>query len=180
LLWSVAPDPLFADDAITRLHKASLGLPRAFNNAATAALIAATTAGKTLVDDDLRQEGGRWPSLRTTEPGTPRSSDITSTTRMISVNVLVIDACQPFPARAGVHLHPFFTTHRQADNHDRPGQYRRGGPRPQPTPCRDRQHAESSSPSGAERWPKNPAANMIDPAAHAARLIDVGSRESVT
>ncbi|MBV8560458.1 MAG: ExeA family protein, partial [Acidimicrobiia bacterium] len=30
-------DPLFADDAIARLHKASLGLPRALNNAATAA-----------------------------------------------------------------------------------------------------------------------------------------------
>src|SRR5204863_7153929 len=31
-------DPLFADDVIARLHKASLGLPRALNNAATAAL----------------------------------------------------------------------------------------------------------------------------------------------
>jgi type II secretory pathway predicted ATPase ExeA len=49
-------DPLFADDAITRLHKASLGLPRAFNNAATAALIAATTAGKALVDDDCAKK----------------------------------------------------------------------------------------------------------------------------
>ena len=37
------------------LHKTSLGLPRLLNNAATAALIAATTAGKALVDDD-------WPS----------------------------------------------------------------------------------------------------------------------
>jgi type II secretory pathway predicted ATPase ExeA len=45
-------DPLFADDAITRLHKASLGLPRALNNAAIAALIAAATASKALVDDD--------------------------------------------------------------------------------------------------------------------------------
>ncbi len=45
-------DPLFADDAIARLHKASLGLPRLLNNGATAALIAATTAGKALVDDD--------------------------------------------------------------------------------------------------------------------------------
>jgi type II secretory pathway predicted ATPase ExeA len=49
-------DPLFADDAITRLHKASLGLPRALNNAATAALIAATTAGKALVDDDCAKK----------------------------------------------------------------------------------------------------------------------------
>ena len=31
-------DPLIADDAIARLHKASLGLPRALNNAAIAAL----------------------------------------------------------------------------------------------------------------------------------------------
>lgn len=45
-------DPLFADDAIARLHKASQGLPRAFNNVAIAALIAAATAGKALVDDD--------------------------------------------------------------------------------------------------------------------------------
>jgi type II secretory pathway predicted ATPase ExeA len=41
-------DPLIADDAIARLHKASMGLPRALNNAA----IAAATAGKALVDDD--------------------------------------------------------------------------------------------------------------------------------
>src|ERR671937_1941933 len=45
-------DPLFADDAMARLHKVSLGLPRALNNAAIAALIAAATAGKALVDDD--------------------------------------------------------------------------------------------------------------------------------
>lgn len=49
-------DPLFADDAIARLHKASLGLPRALNNAATAALIAATTAGKALVGDDCAKK----------------------------------------------------------------------------------------------------------------------------
>jgi type II secretory pathway predicted ATPase ExeA len=45
-------DPLFADDAVARLHQASLGLPRALNNAAIAALIAAASAGKALVDDD--------------------------------------------------------------------------------------------------------------------------------
>jgi type II secretory pathway predicted ATPase ExeA len=49
-------DPLFADDAIARLHKARLGLPRMLNNAATAALIAATTAGKALVDDDCAKK----------------------------------------------------------------------------------------------------------------------------
>ena len=45
-------DPLFADDAINRLHKASQGLPRALSNVAIAALIAAATAGKALVDDE--------------------------------------------------------------------------------------------------------------------------------
>jgi len=49
-------DPLVADDAIARLHKASLGLPRALNNAAIAALIAAATAGKALVDDDCARK----------------------------------------------------------------------------------------------------------------------------
>ena len=34
------------------LHKASLGLPRALNNAAIAALIAATTTGRALVDEE--------------------------------------------------------------------------------------------------------------------------------
>ena len=37
-------------------HKASLGLPRALNNAAIAALIAAATAGKALVDDDCAKK----------------------------------------------------------------------------------------------------------------------------
>ena len=49
-------DPLFADDAVARLHKATLGLPRLLNNAATAALIAATTAGKALVDDECAKK----------------------------------------------------------------------------------------------------------------------------
>ena len=41
------------------------GLPRMLNNAATAALIAATTAGKALVDDDCAKKApGRWPSGR--------------------------------------------------------------------------------------------------------------------
>jgi type II secretory pathway predicted ATPase ExeA len=44
-------DPLFADDAIARLHRAAAGLPRALNNAAIAALMAAATEGKALVDD---------------------------------------------------------------------------------------------------------------------------------
>jgi type II secretory pathway predicted ATPase ExeA len=49
-------DPLFADDAIARLHQASLGLPRALNNAAIAALIAAASAGKSLVDDECAKK----------------------------------------------------------------------------------------------------------------------------
>ncbi|HYS30125.1 MAG TPA: hypothetical protein VEQ12_11600 [Candidatus Limnocylindria bacterium] len=44
-------DPLFADDAIARLHRVSNGLPRALNNAATAAIIAAAAGSKDLVDD---------------------------------------------------------------------------------------------------------------------------------
>ncbi len=44
-------EALFADDAIARLHRVAGGLPRALNNAATAALIAAATDGKDLVDD---------------------------------------------------------------------------------------------------------------------------------
>jgi type II secretory pathway predicted ATPase ExeA len=44
-------EPLFADDAVSRLHRVSNGLPRALNNAATAALIAAAAAGKDLIDD---------------------------------------------------------------------------------------------------------------------------------
>jgi type II secretory pathway predicted ATPase ExeA len=45
-------DPLFADDAASRLHRASSGLPRALNNAAVAALIHAAHTGKVIVDDD--------------------------------------------------------------------------------------------------------------------------------
>ena len=44
-------EPLFADDAVARLHRVANGLPRALNNAATAALIAAASDGKDLVDD---------------------------------------------------------------------------------------------------------------------------------
>jgi type II secretory pathway predicted ATPase ExeA len=44
-------EPLFADDATARLHRVSNGLPRALNNAAIAALIAAAADGKDLIDD---------------------------------------------------------------------------------------------------------------------------------
>ncbi len=50
-------EPLFADDAVTRLHRVANGLPRALNNAAVAALIAATAAGKDLLDDACAKKG---------------------------------------------------------------------------------------------------------------------------
>lgn len=49
-------DPLFADDAIARLHQASRGLPRALNNTTIAVLIAAASAGEALVDDDCAKK----------------------------------------------------------------------------------------------------------------------------
>ncbi len=52
----VRTDLLIADDAVARLHKASLGLPCALNTAAIAAVIAAATAGKALVDDDCAKQ----------------------------------------------------------------------------------------------------------------------------
>lgn len=42
---------LFSDDAIARLHQASLGLPRTLNNLARDAIIAAAAEQKQLVDD---------------------------------------------------------------------------------------------------------------------------------
>jgi type II secretory pathway predicted ATPase ExeA len=44
-------EPLFADDAVARLHRVANGLPRALNNAAIAALMAGAADGKDLVDD---------------------------------------------------------------------------------------------------------------------------------
>ncbi len=44
-------DPLMADDAAARLHRYANGLPRALNNAATAALMAAAAGSKSIVDD---------------------------------------------------------------------------------------------------------------------------------
>jgi type II secretory pathway predicted ATPase ExeA len=44
-------EPLIADDAVARLHRVAGGLPRAINNAAIAALIAAAADNKTIVDD---------------------------------------------------------------------------------------------------------------------------------
>ena len=44
-------DTLFSDDAVARIHKASRGLPRAVNNLAVQALIAAYAADAAIVDD---------------------------------------------------------------------------------------------------------------------------------
>jgi type II secretory pathway predicted ATPase ExeA len=44
-------DTLFSDDAVARIHKASRGLPRAVNNLAMQALIAAYAANASIVDD---------------------------------------------------------------------------------------------------------------------------------
>lgn len=43
-------DPLFSDDAITAIHQAARGYPRAVNNLAVAALIATYASEKTIVD----------------------------------------------------------------------------------------------------------------------------------
>ena len=51
LAWAGRKEALFADDAVARLHQASLGLPRNLNNLARDALIAAAAAHKDLVDD---------------------------------------------------------------------------------------------------------------------------------
>ena len=44
-------DPLFSEDAATLIHDAARGLPRAVNNLATQALIAAWAGRKNIVDE---------------------------------------------------------------------------------------------------------------------------------
>ena len=44
-------DPLFSDDAAALIHDAARGLPRAVNNLATQALVAAWAARKNIVDE---------------------------------------------------------------------------------------------------------------------------------
>ena len=43
--------PLFSDDAVTLIHDAARGLPRAVNNLATQALVAAWAGRKSIVDE---------------------------------------------------------------------------------------------------------------------------------
>ena len=62
-------EPLFADDAVARLHRVSNGLPRALNNAATAALIAAAARQQGPRRRRLRQEGRRRTHPGLTMPG---------------------------------------------------------------------------------------------------------------
>jgi type II secretory pathway predicted ATPase ExeA len=44
-------DPLFSDDALSLIHQTSRGIPRAVNNLAVQALIAAFIDGKGMVDE---------------------------------------------------------------------------------------------------------------------------------
>jgi type II secretory pathway predicted ATPase ExeA len=44
-------DQVFADDAAARMHRYANGIPRALNNAARSALMAAAADGKGIVDD---------------------------------------------------------------------------------------------------------------------------------
>ena len=66
-------EPLFADDAIARLHRVANGLPRALNNAAIAALIAAAAVGQGPHRRRLRQESRRraHPGLTMHQPRRP-------------------------------------------------------------------------------------------------------------
>lgn len=44
-------DPLFSDDAVALIHQTSRGIPRAVNNLAVQALVAAFAEGKGIVDE---------------------------------------------------------------------------------------------------------------------------------
>ena len=68
-------DPLFVDDAVARLHRVANGLPRALNNAATAALIAAAAENKDLVDDGRRRAHAGLSMQSTTRAGTAMCSE---------------------------------------------------------------------------------------------------------
>jgi len=50
LAWAGRTDTLFADDAITEIHQASRGYPRAVNTLALAAMLAAYTDNKATID----------------------------------------------------------------------------------------------------------------------------------
>jgi type II secretory pathway predicted ATPase ExeA len=52
LAWAGRSELLFADDAVAEIWQASRGHPRAVNNLATAAMVAAYAAGKAIVDKE--------------------------------------------------------------------------------------------------------------------------------
>ena len=49
---NVGPPTLFSDDATALIHQTSRGYPRAVNNLAVQALVAAFAADKTIVDEN--------------------------------------------------------------------------------------------------------------------------------
>lgn len=55
LAYAGRSDPLFSDDAITAIHHASRGYPRAVNNLAISALLATYSAKKNIVDQTSAQ-----------------------------------------------------------------------------------------------------------------------------
>jgi hypothetical protein len=67
-------DPLFADDAIARLHRVAGGLPRKLNNAATAALTAAAAEAST--SSTTPAPNGQPPSSPATDPTRQRQPAI--------------------------------------------------------------------------------------------------------
>lgn len=56
LAYAGRTDTLFSEDAITAIHQAARGYPRAVNNHALAALIATYAADKTIVDEHAAQQ----------------------------------------------------------------------------------------------------------------------------
>jgi hypothetical protein len=52
LAWAGRKELLFADDALAEIWQASRGYPRAVNNLATVAMVAAYAAGKAIVDKE--------------------------------------------------------------------------------------------------------------------------------
>jgi AAA domain len=115
LAWAGRKEPLFADDAVARLHQASLGLPRNLNNLARDALIAAAAAHKDLVVDVEPRR--LWPSTLPTSSAwrfpwelTECSSTSTCPTPSATWNPPALSATRPCPyasspsARAGTSV----------------------------------------------------------------------------
>ena len=111
-------DPLFSDDATTLIHATSRGLPRAVNNLAIQALIAAYATRKAIVDESSRPHRRRRGHVRLTTrppPRTPRPRRNTtggafSRTRVLTANDAAIITLnvrghrQPIAASVSHHL----------------------------------------------------------------------------